>query len=71
MTEEEIINHFTYHKPVGDQQERYDRLTTAFRELALLVKDLTPNCEDQTVAIQKLIDARMGANACIANNERG
>lgn len=69
MTRDEVVNYFHYHAPQGDQAERYEQLTTAFRELALLVLELTPACADQTVAIRKLIDARMASNMCIACNE--
>lgn len=69
FTEEEIENRFTYHAPVGDQAERYKKISEAAKQLALVIKENTPDCADQTVAIRKVEEARMAANATIALNE--
>lgn len=66
---EKIEREFTYHKPFGDQPERYVKIRDKAKELALLIAELTPSCPDQTVAIRKVREAVMTANAAIAINE--
>lgn len=68
-TREEVIKHFTYHPPVGDQAERYEKIRTAAREFALIVFDLMPECPDRTVAMRQLNEAVMAMNQTIACNE--
>lgn len=69
FTEEEIENNFTYHAPKGDQTERYEKINEAAKNFAKVVKEVTPDCADQTVAIRSIMLARMQANAAIACNE--
>lgn len=57
---------FTYHAPKGDQPERYERIRNAAKEFAKVVLECTPECPDQTVAIRKIREAVMTANASIA-----
>ena len=66
---EDIENRFSYHQPKTGQQERYAKITEAFKELALLVADLTPESREQSVALTLLWEARMAANGAIAINE--
>lgn len=61
---------FVYHPPRGDQAERYEQLRTAAREYARLIRSLTPSSPEQTLAIRKVHEASMQANAAIAVNER-
>jgi hypothetical protein len=60
---------FSYHKPKGDQQERYDRMTVAAKAYASAILDNCPSTPERTLAIRKLQEARMWANASIALNE--
>lgn len=60
---------FTYHPPKGDQTERYVKIRDAAKELAYIIMENTPACPDQTVAIRKVREAVMTANAAIAINE--
>lgn len=66
---EDLDNLFTYHAPKGDQAERYAKISAAAKEFAKVVLENTPGCPDQTVAIRKIMDARMSANMTIALNE--
>jgi hypothetical protein len=66
---ERIESEFTYHPPKGDQTERYVKIRDKAKELALLILESTPICPDQTVAIRKVREAVMTANAAIAINE--
>ena len=62
---------FTYHPPKGDQAERYVLLRDAAKGLALLIRGSTPISPEQTLAIRKLQECVMFANAAIAINEAG
>ena len=66
---EDLDNLFTYHAPKGDQAARYEKISNAAKEFARVVLENTPACADQTVAIRKIVDARMTANSVIALNE--
>lgn len=69
ITIETIENSFTYHAPVGTQQQRYEKLREAAKELALLILEDTPSSREQSLAITKLEEAIMWANKAIACNE--
>lgn len=64
-----IENNFTYHAPTGDQVGRYGRIRDAAKEFALLINGLTPESREQSLAMTKLEEAVMWANAAIARNE--
>lgn len=66
---QDIENRFSYHPPKGDQQERYGKVTEAYKQLALAVADLTPESREQSIALTKLWESRMAANGSIAVNE--
>lgn len=66
ITEETIKNWFTYHAPKGDQVIKYEELRDAALAFALVVFRLTPKSVDQLVAIRKIREAVMTANAAIA-----
>ena len=69
MDKNEIINRFTYHKPKNNQPEKYNEI----REYALRFSDLInsrcPDSREKSLAITKLEEAVMWANASIARNE--
>ena len=69
LTKEVLENSFTYHPPVGTQQERYVALRDKAKELALMIVDLTPSSREQSLAITKLEESIMWANKSIACNE--
>ena len=60
---------FTYHKPFGSQQERYESLRSEAKELAQLVVDSCPDSRERSLAITNIQQAIMWANASIAINE--
>lgn len=60
---------YTYHAPNGTQQERYVALRAAGKELAELIFQTTPASREQSVALTKVQEAIMWANAAIAINE--
>lgn len=68
MTNEEVIHIFTYQPPTLEQVEVYDYVGAKFRELAVVLNEQLPDGPGKTVALRKLAEARMQANACVALN---
>ena len=65
----EIEKRFTYHAPKADQPVRYEAIRKDAREFAELISDLCPESRDKSLALTKLDEAVMWANASIARNE--
>jgi len=65
----DIDNIFCYHAPRFDQTHRYYSLREAAKSLAQYILDLTPPSREQSLALTKLEEAVMWANAAIARNE--
>jgi hypothetical protein len=65
----QIDRAFVYHAPHGNQPERYIAIREKAKELALLVAGETPPSREQSLAMTKLEEAVMWANAAIARNE--
>lgn len=65
---ERIENNFTYHRPSGDQPERYERIRAKAKELAYLIDELCPDSREKSLAMTQLEDAVMWANASIARS---
>lgn len=66
ITQEQIDNWFSYHKPTDTQQAAYIAIRDAAKVFAAVLVDNSPACADQTVAIHKLREVVMTANASIA-----
>lgn len=62
-------NNFTYHKPFGDQQERYIGLREAAKILCELIEGCCPPSRERSLAVTNLEQAVFWANAAIARNE--
>ena len=60
---------FTYHVPTPEQAERYDKLRAAAKRYAEEIVALTSRNPVQTLAIRKVHEASMLANAAIAVHE--
>jgi hypothetical protein len=67
----DIENLFSYHKPQGNQQERYTKIRAAAKAFAEVVAECAPQSPEQTLAIRSIQMASMQANAAIACNESG
>lgn len=65
----DLKNRFTYHPPVGDQTQRYEDLRWSAYSLAGLIEALCPDSREKSLAMTKLEEAVMWANAAIARNE--
>ena len=66
---EDITNRFTYHPPKDDQPARYEALRAAAKVLAMTIDDYVPESREKSLALTKLQEASMWANAGIACNE--
>ncbi len=66
----ELRKRFTYHPPFGDQVDRYQEIRDMGHALAMLLTDATPVSREQSLALTKLEEAVMWANAAIARNEK-
>ncbi len=69
MAQFDLDQVFTYHRPTGDQQPRYEALRAKAKELAGLICDSTPESREQSVALTNVQQAVMWANAAIAIHE--
>lgn len=69
MTNEQIDNTFTYHKPFGDQPQRYEGLRSSAKDLARIIQQYCPESREKSLALTALQQAIMWANASIAINE--
>lgn len=65
---EQIENNFMYHAPKNGQAEKYDRLRAKAKELAYLIDELCPNSREKSLAVTKLEESIMWANASVARN---
>lgn len=64
-----IDNNFRYHPPKGDQQARYEAIRSAGKMLALTIEDYCPDSREKSLAMTKIEEAVMWANASIARGE--
>ncbi len=69
MPKLDLDNLFNYHAPKDDQIERYAVVREAAQAFAEVIQMTTPESPEQTLAIRKVHDAMMQANAAIACNE--
>ena len=63
-----IENNFTYHAPKEGQPEKYQAIREKAKELAYLIQELVPSSREQSLAMTKLEECSMWANAGIARN---
>lgn len=63
-----IENNFTYHAHKEGQPEKYQAIREKAKELAYLIQELVPSSREQSLAMTKLEECSMWANAGIARN---
>lgn len=68
-TQKRLDNEFRYHSPNSDQADRYPHLRSEAKKLAETICRLVPDSRERSVALRKLREATMYANAGIACNE--
>ena len=64
-----VDRNFRYHPPKDDQPQRYEELRQKGRELAHLIATHCPECRETSLAMTKLEESIMWANASIGRNE--
>ena len=69
MGPEEIRQVFTYHAPNIEQRHRYHSLRQNAKALALHIQEHCPESWEKSLAITKVREAVMWANASIACHE--
>lgn len=65
----ELEKMFTYHPPKSNQIDRYGDLREAGKLFAIVIANNCPDSAEKTLAIRKVQEAVMWANASIAINE--
>ncbi len=66
LTPKQLQDVFSYHAPKPDQVEKYEAINKAFLSCAEVINQAMPSGPGATVAIRKLAEARMAANAAVA-----
>ena len=69
MDLDELENRFTYHVPKEGQPEKYTNIRKIGLNLAQLIDGTVPDSREKSLAITKVEEAVMWANAGIARNE--
>lgn len=67
--EEDLENRFKHHPPKNGQVERYEALRGHGLDLCLHILGQCPASRERSLAITKIEEAVMWANAAIARNE--
>lgn len=65
----DIYNRFAYHAPNDLQKTLHERIRLMHKDLAINILKNLPNCREQSLAITKLEESMMWANAGIARNK--
>lgn len=68
MLDPVIENNFKYHSPKEGQPEKYVALREKAKEFAYLIDELCPRSREKSLAVTKLEEVTMWANASIARN---
>lgn len=69
ITNEELESRFSYHAPKDVQPERYERIRYKALMLAAYINEKCPESREKSLALTKIEEAVMWANAAIARNE--
>ena len=65
----QLVSAFTYHAPKAGQPEKYTVIRDTAKGLAMLINDNCPDSREKSLAMRKLEECVMWANASIARNE--
>ena len=68
-TQKDLDNRFTYHTPTPEKIDQYALLRNLGKELAEVISEECPHGRERSLAITKLEEVIMWANASIARNE--
>ena len=67
---EQVEHNFTYHAPKEGQPEKYEILRATAKGWATMVVELAPDSRERSIALTKIEESVMWANAAIARNDR-
>ena len=67
--QQQLDSAFTYHPPEPGQPERYVAIRDTAKAMVELIYDICPSSDERTMAVTRLVEAVMWANASIARNE--
>lgn len=65
---ERIENAYIYHPANSIQEKKYSRIRVKAKELAYIIEEECPVSREKSLAMTKLEEASMWANASIARN---
>lgn len=65
----DIKNNFKYHVPNSEQQSKYEEIRVLGRNLVEFILAGCPESRERSIALTKVEEAVMWANASIARNE--
>lgn len=68
LTTEDIGKRFAYHEPKKKHQKMYSAIRSSGYKTADLINMLCPDCREKSLALTKLEECVMWANAAIARN---
>lgn len=66
---QDLDHRFAYHAPNELQQRLHQQIRDMHKALAIQISKHTPVCREQALAITKLEESMMWANAAIARNK--
>lgn len=66
---DDLEKRFTYHPPKPGQPERYDKLREKAKLFSFDIHENCPDSREKSLALTKLEEVVMWANAAIARNE--
>ena len=66
ISEKDVENWFTYHKPTEEQIPKYQAIREAGKALAEAIRIHCPDSADRSAALRKARESVMTANASIA-----
>lgn len=68
LDEKDLTNRFTYHAPNPQQIEIYAQIRAIAHAYAVAINELVPDSREKSLAITKLEEVVMWANAGVARN---
>lgn len=71
MEIQDLDNRFTYHAPKEGQPATYGKIRAKAHELASLINAESPDCREKSLAVTKIEESVMWANAGIARHTKG
>lgn len=68
MEKKTIDNNFSYHAPTDKDVKHYEKIRSEAKRLCNIVNKICPDSREKSIAITKLEEVVMWANASIARN---